>query len=190
LIAFNKSKESKTPSENPLGPTGKESVYDSVLDHPVLPPSEKSLLRLEQEGALLALAGTESPAESLNTILYHLCANPRVLQNLRIEQSTISNLTSWTWTTLEQLLPYLSAVIEEGDRLSFGVTARTARIAHEPLTYTPSSPRRHLTLSPQRANPTSSPLALPSASPRSASTPTKSSSKTRRFHFRSRTLAP
>lgn len=30
------------------------------------------------------------------------------------------------------------AVIEEGNRLSFGVTARTARIAHESLTYTPS----------------------------------------------------
>lgn len=29
-------------------------------------------------------------------------------------------------------------MIEEGNRLSFGVTARTARIAHEPLEYIPS----------------------------------------------------
>jgi cytochrome P450 len=42
-----------------------------------------------------------------------------------------------SWTKLEQL-PYLAAVIEEGSRLSWGVTARTARIAREPLLYTPS----------------------------------------------------
>jgi cytochrome P450 len=35
-------------------------------------------------------------------------------------------------------LSYLSAVLEEANRLSFGVTARTARIAHEKFTYTPS----------------------------------------------------
>jgi len=121
---------------------GKESVYDSVLDSPVLPPSEKSLLRLEQEGALLVLAGTESPAKSLSIILYHLFANPQILEKLQEELSTTSEPVSWTM--LEQL-PYLSAVIEEGNRLSFGVTARTARIAYEPLTYTPSS---HVTTSP------------------------------------------
>ncbi|KAF8848110.1 cytochrome P450 [Acephala macrosclerotiorum] len=102
LIVIMKAKASGVACDKPLGPTGKDSVYDSVLDSPVLPPSEKSLLRLEQEGALLVLAGTESPGN------------------------------------LEQL-PYLSGVIEEGNRLGFGVTARTARIAHETLTYTPSS---------------------------------------------------
>ena len=39
-----------------------------------------------------------------------------------------------SWSQLEQL-PYLSAVIEEGNRLSWGVTARLARIAPEPLRY-------------------------------------------------------
>lgn len=131
-----KAKSSGTSSEKPLGPTGKESVYASVLDSPVLPALEKSLLRLEQEGALLVLAGTESPAKSLNIIFYHLLANPSILNKLRTELGTVS--TPASWSKLEQL-PYLSAVLEEGNRLSFGVTARTARIAYEPLTYTPSS---------------------------------------------------
>ena len=41
-----------------------------------------------------------------------------------------------SWTELEQL-PYLSACIAEGNRLSFGVTARVCRIApDEALQYT------------------------------------------------------
>ncbi|CZR60166.1 related to trichodiene oxygenase [cytochrome P450] [Phialocephala subalpina] len=135
LIAIMKAKASGIASEKPLGPTGKDSVYDSVLDSPILPPSEKALLRLEQEGALLVLAGTESPAKSLNIIFYHLIANPSILNKLRAELSTVPRSASWT--ELERL-PYLSAVIEEGNRLGFGVTARTARIAHETLTYTQS----------------------------------------------------
>jgi cytochrome P450 len=136
LVSIMNAKSSGTASGKPLGPTGKESVYDSVLDSPVLPPPEKSLLRLEQEGALLVLAGTESPAQSLKVIFYHLLANPSILSKLRTELSTVP--ISASWTQLEKL-PYLSAVIEESNRLSFGVTARTARIAHEQLTYTPSS---------------------------------------------------
>lgn len=130
-----KAKSSAVSSELPLGPTGKESVYSSVFDSPVLPPPEKALLRLEQEGALLVLAGTESPAKTLNIIFYHILANLKILNKLRTE--LIGVPTSASWARLEQL-PYLSAVIEEGNRLSFGVTARLARIAHEPLTYSAS----------------------------------------------------
>ncbi|KAF5012879.1 hypothetical protein F66182_15230, partial [Fusarium sp. NRRL 66182] len=136
LLAIMKAKSSGIASEKPVGPTGKESVYDSVLDSPVLPPEEKSLLRLEQEGALLVLAGTESPSKSLLILFYHLLSNPSILRILRDEINTLP--PDATWTQLEQL-PYLSAVIEEANRLSFGVTARLARIAYEPLTYTPSS---------------------------------------------------
>ncbi|KAI9372947.1 cytochrome P450 [Aspergillus egyptiacus] len=137
LTAIMRAKESGITSDKPVGPTGKESVYDSVLDNPSLPAAQKTLLRLEQEGALLALAGTESPAQTLNIIFYHILANPTILHRLREEITAVPASTP-SWTDLEQL-PYLSAVIEEGNRLSFGVTARTARIAREPLTYTPSS---------------------------------------------------
>ena len=119
----------------PSGPTGKASVFASVLDSPAHPPPAKSLSRLEQEGALLVLAGTESPAKTLAVIFYHLLSQPPILAKLRTELETLP--MSASWTQLEQL-PYPSAVIEEGNRLSFGVTARTARIAYEELTYTPS----------------------------------------------------
>ncbi|CAL5871025.1 uncharacterized protein PFLUO_LOCUS5267 [Penicillium psychrofluorescens] len=131
-----KSKQSGATGDKILGPTGKESVFDSVLDDPSLTDSEKTLLRLEQEGALLVLAGAESPAQTLLIIFYHMVANPIIFNKLRTELSTVRNADSWA--ELEKL-PYLSAVIEEGNRLSFGVTARTARIASDPITYTPSS---------------------------------------------------
>jgi hypothetical protein len=132
-----KAKSSRMNSEKPLGPTGKQSVYDSVLDSTVLPPAEKSLLRLEQEGTLLVLAGTESPAKSLNIIFYHLLANPSILAKLRTELRAVP--TTASWTELEKL-SYLSAVLEEANRLSFGVTA--------PLeSPTRNSPTLHLIIS-------------------------------------------
>ncbi|KAL1845514.1 hypothetical protein Plec18167_008569 [Paecilomyces lecythidis] len=118
------------------GPNEKEAVYESVLVNESLPPQERTLTRLEQEGALLALAGTESPALSLSIIFYHLLANPSILNRLRAELETVPIDASWP--QLEKL-PYLMAVIEEGNRLSFGVTARIGRRAYEELIFTPSS---------------------------------------------------
>ena len=162
-----KAKSSNIVRGAALGPTGKESVYDSVLDSPVLPPAEKTLLRLEQEGALLVLAGTESPSKSLNVIFYHLLNNPSMLDKLRAELSAVPKPTSWTQP---ERLQYLSAVIEEGNRLSFGVTARMARIAYEPLTYTPSS---HVTSANSRKSytvPPGTPISITTLSSHTAKT--------------------
>ena len=71
-------------------------------------------------------AGTESTAKTLTVIMYHLCVNPALRTRLRAELATVPRPASWT--QLEQL-PYLSGVVHEGNRLSFGVTQRTARIA-------------------------------------------------------------
>ena len=57
---------------------------------------------------------------------FHLISNPPMMAKLRAELGTVHKNASWT--ELEQL-PYLSACIAEGNRLSFGVTARVCRIA-------------------------------------------------------------
>jgi cytochrome P450 len=134
LIEIMKVKASGKVDQNSKQPKVKASVYASVVDNPSLPPQERTLLRLEQEGALLALAGTESPAQTLNILFYHLLSNPSILATLRAEINSVP----LSWSNLDRL-PYLSAVIEEANRLSFGVTARAARIAPEPLVYTPTS---------------------------------------------------
>lgn len=104
----------------------KRSIFCELRDNPSLPHSEKSLTRLEQEGTLLVMAGTESTAKSIGIAHFHLLANPAIMQHVRAELETVSNSASWN--ELEQL-PYLSAVIAEANRLSFGVTARVCRIA-------------------------------------------------------------
>ncbi|KAL9036155.1 MAG: hypothetical protein Q9214_006261 [Letrouitia sp. 1 TL-2023] len=128
----------------------KQSVFYELRDSPTLPVSEKSLLRLEHEGTLLVMAGinrylhihfrglkllsgTESTAKSMAIIHFHLLANPAIMSKLRSEVRTVPETASWS--ELEQL-PYLSACIAEGNRLSFGVTARACRIApNESLSY-------------------------------------------------------
>ncbi|KAM0179497.1 hypothetical protein ACHAPC_007982 [Botrytis cinerea] len=138
-------KPSEVSSEKLLGPTKKESVFASILD-----------------------TGTESPAHTLKIIFYHLLTNPAIITKLRAELDTAPTPTSWA--TLEHL-PYLSAVIDEGNHLSFGVTARTARIADEQLTYTPSS---HVTSTTNKGTfykiPTGTPISITTLSAHTAET--------------------
>ena len=124
----------------------KRSIFYELRDSPTLPPPEKSLLRLEHEGTLVVIAGmlnpllhrsalifkltdvagTESTAKSMCIAHFHLLNNPEKMAKLRAELRTVPETVAWT--QLEQL-PYLSGVIAEGNRLSFGVTARVCRIA-------------------------------------------------------------
>jgi len=78
-------------------------------------------------------AGTETPAASSRITLCHFIVNPFVLSRLHDKHRT--DLASATCTQLQQL-PRLSVVLEEGSRLPFSMTAGSACIAHESLTYT------------------------------------------------------
>lgn len=111
-----------------------EKKYPLVLDtiyNSDLPASEKTPIRLAQEGITLILAGIETTALSLSTTTYHLLANPHLLQRLQTElQSrfpTIDDDTMISYRDLEKL-PFLSACINEGLRLASGVSARLPRI--------------------------------------------------------------
>lgn len=110
-----------------------------------LPTSEKSPKRLEDEATLMTMAGTYSPMLSLITAHYHLLAQPDIMDRLRTELS--SNPSAITVAKLEKL-PYLSAIIEEAHRLTFGLTGRNARVCpDEALVYTdnngPGTPRTY-----------------------------------------------
>lgn len=97
-----------------------------------LPDEEKSVARFAGETAALFGGGTETTSWTLAVITYYLLTQPDTLKKLTKELRTVvddpKSLPSWS--TLEQL-PYLSAVLTEGLRLSYGVSARTARIATE-----------------------------------------------------------
>ncbi|PLB36812.1 cytochrome P450 [Aspergillus candidus] len=97
-----------------------------------LPTQEKRIERLGQEGQIVVGAGTETTAWTLSAIAFYLLDNPTVMARLQVELKHAipdkDNASDQiTWNQLEQL-PYLSAVITEGLRLSYGVSTRLQRI--------------------------------------------------------------
>jgi cytochrome P450 len=75
-------------------------------------------------------AGTITTAHFLKTVSFHLLNKPEILHKLKVElASAIPN--PGASVPLQQLekLPYLSAVISEGFRVSYGVTSRLPRVS-------------------------------------------------------------
>lgn len=77
---------------------GKYSIFYELRDNPLLPPSEKPLLRLEHEDTLLVMAGTESTTKSMAIAHFHLLANPQCMAKLRAELQRVPETASWDRT--------------------------------------------------------------------------------------------
>jgi cytochrome P450 len=107
------------------------TIFDSMLRSD-LDAHDKEPQRLADEAAAVVGAGTETTSWALSVITFHLLTKPKLLANLTHELQRVVDdpLHLPGWTALESL-PYLGAVIQEGLRLSYGVSARTARVATE-----------------------------------------------------------
>ena len=115
--------------------TGTEShptVFHSLRDDTDLPLSEKSLSRLAFEAQSLAGAGTLTSTHMLCITTYHILANPPILSKLLedLEEAIPDIAIPCPLQTLEQL-PYLSAVVGEGLRVSYGSVHRLQRVYPE-----------------------------------------------------------
>ena len=105
------------------------TVFHSLRDDPELPAEEKSQARLVAEATSLVGAGTLTTAHMLAITSYHIMKNPAIQKNLMTElESAMPDPNHCPgMQTLEQL-PYLSAVVHEGLRLSYGVLHRLSRV--------------------------------------------------------------
>jgi cytochrome P450 len=102
-----------------------------------LPESEKSSARLAEESQNLLAAGTDSTANTLTAITYHLLSSPEKLQKLQAELRGVVPEGSLPKFSEIENLPYLSAIIQEGLRLHPAVASRQERVApEEDLIYT------------------------------------------------------
>ncbi|KAN0093577.1 cytochrome P450 [Hyaloscypha variabilis] len=112
---------------------GHRSIFHELRDCN-LPDEEKTVGRLCDEGQILTGAGTETTATTLTQITFFLLEDRGILEKLRSELRTVmpTKDSEISVTRLEQL-PYLSAVISEGLRISIGVTARLPRIATDEI---------------------------------------------------------
>ncbi|KAI1208152.1 putative cytochrome P450 [Annulohypoxylon truncatum] len=115
------------------------TVFDGILDSK-LPDQEKTLTRLWQELQSIIGAGTDTVSWSLSVLFFYLLNDRTVYKTLMSElENAIPNPTSQpSWNDLEKL-PYLSACINEGLRLSYGLSSRLQRISPDgPMLYQPS----------------------------------------------------
>jgi cytochrome P450 len=110
--------EKQTPS------SAKWCMLDSLLSSSHLTPPDKTPYRLGEEALTLLGAGTVTTAWTLSVTCYHILANPRILATLQEELHSLPDQA--TWNDYESL-PYLSAIISEGLRLSHGTSHRLAR---------------------------------------------------------------
>ncbi|KAM7211722.1 Cytochrome P450 [Rhypophila decipiens] len=113
---------------------GRRTIVHEIYDSD-LPGEDKSVERVFADVATVTGAGFETTASVLRLIVYHVFSNPAILGRLRDElaQAASSSLGSgdgstFPLQTLEQL-PYLTAVLMEGMRLSPALAARLQRIA-------------------------------------------------------------
>ncbi|GAB7350733.1 hypothetical protein MBLNU459_g1284t1 [Dothideomycetes sp. NU459] len=113
-----------------------------------LPSGDLTEERLVAEGIGIVMAGFTTTARALTVGTVHLFLNPGILARLRDELATVMPpppASDWTpsdlpsWEELEGL-PYLSAVVKECIRMSWGAIFRLQRTAKTPITYdTPSA---------------------------------------------------
>lgn len=104
---------------------GTESIFHQLLQSD-LTASEKETGRLVDEAVLLIGAGTNTGSWTLTVLTFHLLSQPGVLRRLKTELKAAG--PNPPLSALEKL-PFLTAVIKEGQRLAYGISARSARIA-------------------------------------------------------------
>ncbi|KAK2606832.1 hypothetical protein N8I77_005557 [Diaporthe amygdali] len=139
IVSFRKSLSEQVQNilSSKASPDETPSIFTYLRDTPTLPTSEKSPQRLLDEATLFIMAGTYSPMLSLAVAHYHLIARPDILEKLRSELN--AHLDIVDATRLEQL-PYLSAIMQEAHRLTFGLTGRNPRVCRdETVFYTTES---------------------------------------------------
>ncbi|PQE14947.1 cytochrome p450 protein [Rutstroemia sp. NJR-2017a WRK4] len=100
-----------------------DTVFHTIRDSD-LPPEEKKLNRLADEGNILIGAGSETTAQTLAVLFFYLLENPEMITRLRDEISGVEG--DITWGKLEKL-PFLSGCVTEALRIGSVAAIRLPR---------------------------------------------------------------
>ncbi|OAA72450.1 alpha-1,3-mannosyltransferase [Cordyceps fumosorosea ARSEF 2679] len=114
-----------------------DCIIVSAAGDSEIPAAERQIDRLMDEGASLTIAGTETTARALSVGMFHLLSDKRHLLKLHEELRSLPSPPNreYPFAQLEPL-PYLTGVVYESCRLSFGPINRSPRVAtHESLQY-------------------------------------------------------
>ncbi|KAJ5532796.1 benzoate 4-monooxygenase cytochrome P450 [Penicillium frequentans] len=103
------------------------TVFHELLESK-LPPEERQRDRLRDEALSLVTAGSGTTAYVLRGTAYHISANPAIRQKLHEELVTaIPDVQQFPSLAVLEQLPFLTAVVQEGLRLSEPVSHRLNR---------------------------------------------------------------
>lgn len=107
----------------------RRTIVHEILDSK-LPHKDKTFDRIFDDVATVTGAGFETTASVLRLIVYHAFSDPKILERLRAELTTVTTQSpdKVDLRTLEKL-PYLTSTLMEGLRLSPAIASRMARIA-------------------------------------------------------------
>lgn len=115
----------------PSSATTDKNIFHAILDADI-PEAEKSTKRLNSEAQVMIGAGTLTTSHTLATTTYYLLANPPTLTRLISELDAANADLSQPLSLAElEQIPYLTAVMFEGLRISYGVSHRLQRIARD-----------------------------------------------------------
>lgn len=128
------------------------TIFHAVLDSK-LPSHEKTVGRLADDAQMMVMAGTLTTASTLEVITFWLLRKPNTLQKLKDELRTVmpsaEDVGRVPLTTLEGL-QYLTAIIKEGLRLSYGVSTRLQRIEpNKPMVFKDKTTGREWMIPPK-----------------------------------------
>ncbi|MCJ1462746.1 hypothetical protein MMC07_001349 [Pseudocyphellaria aurata] len=105
-----------------------KTVFEEIL-HADLPPAELSLSRLQDEAVIIVMAGINTTKTTMCIACFHTLSNPSIYQRLRQELTNAFPDPTMRPSLPElEKLPYLTAVIQESLRFSYGASQRLPRI--------------------------------------------------------------
>ncbi|OHF03422.1 hypothetical protein CORC01_01141 [Colletotrichum orchidophilum] len=108
------------------------TIFHDMLSSKLLPPREKTVSRLAQDGQILVQGGTLTTSWTLSLAVFHLLNRPSTLRRLRDELfSAIPDRDAVIPLAELENLPYLRGVVKESLRLGFGTSSRLARVCPE-----------------------------------------------------------
>jgi cytochrome P450 len=113
------------------------TLFHEILRSKLL-DSDKTVSRLKDEALIVVGAGTLTTSWALAVAIYYLISKPEILKNLKSEfDSRLPEPNKQVPLPKLEDLPYLTAVIQEALRLSYGVSSRLQRISPDkPMFYT------------------------------------------------------
>lgn len=111
--------KSNPDSEHP------RSIFREIILDETCPPSEKNFERLWHEAKMLVAAGTESTSNILCVVLTHFLLRPDIMAHVVRElEDVMPNTTDRPSMQVLEGLPYFTASVQEGLRMSLGLANR------------------------------------------------------------------